>query len=288
MRKFLFISTLFLTGSLSLMAQDDLLNELDEATKKTTTYELPAFKAMKIGNLQSTKVADKGDSFLYVSHRFGALKDGLNTLFGLDEANTKIQYTWSFFDGFQFSLSRESFQKTYAISTKYRIAKQSNKFPFNITGYHTVNYNTQLAKSDISSDTDRLSYAHQLLISRRISKAFSLEIAPTYVRQNNQDLNFLAEDINQTIEPKHDQFALGFGGRLKLSKRVSLNGEYILNTSRQDNNKFSDAFAFGMDIETGGHVFQLLFSNSRSTNEPSFISVAEGDLVFGFNIVRVF
>lgn len=288
MRKFLFISTLFLSSSMTLMAQDDLLNELDEATKNTTTYELPAFKAMKIGNLQSTKVADKGDSFLYVSHRFGALEDGLSTLFGLDEANTKIQYTWSFFDGFQFSLSRESFQKTYALSTKYRITKQSNKFPFNITGYHTANYNTQLAKSDISSDTDRLSYAHQLLISRRISKAFSLEMAPTYVRQNHQNLNFLAEDINEIIEPKHDQFALGFGGRLKLSKRVSLNGEYILNTSRQDNNRFSDAFAFGMDIETGGHVFQLLFSNSRSTNEPSFISIAEGDLVFGFNIVRVF
>ena len=87
--------------------------------------------------------------------------------------------------------------------------------------------------------------------------------------------------------------ALGGGGRIKLSKRISFNFEYVKNFSRAEQSVFNDPFAVGFDIETGGHIFQLLFSNSQSTNEPGFISNAEGSLsdgnvFFGFNIVRVF
>ena len=95
-------------------AQDDLLEELEEEATDSTTYELPAFKAMRIVNIQSTKVAEKGDFYLYVSHRFGSIQDGFETFFGLDNANTRIQLVYSFFDGVQFSISRESWRQTYA------------------------------------------------------------------------------------------------------------------------------------------------------------------------------
>jgi hypothetical protein len=283
MKKSIFLLTFILLSSISVIAQDDLMDELNEETKNETSFELPAFKAMKIGNLQSTKVGAKGDLYLYVSHRFGALKDGFDTFFGLDNANTKIQLAYSFWEGVQFSISRESYNKAVASSLKFILAKQSSKFPVNLTGYGTININTQLEKANFPNlkPSDRYSYAAQLLISRRFSENFSFEIAPSYVRQNLQNLN---------IVPKanHNQFAMGFGGRLKMSKRVSLNAEYIFNSSRPNNSPFSDAYAFGVDIETGGHIFQLLFTNAQSTNEPSFISAAEGDLFFGFNIVRVF
>ncbi|MFK8060435.1 MAG: DUF5777 family beta-barrel protein [Polaribacter sp.] len=283
MKKNLFIFTVIFLSSLSNFAQDDLLDELNEETKNETSFELPAFKAMKIGNLQSTKVGAKGDLYLYVSHRFGALKDGFDTFFGLDNANTKIQLAYSFWEGVQLSISRESYNKAVASSVKYRLAKQSSKFPVNLTGYGTVNINTQLEKTNFPNlkSSDRYSYAAQLLVSRRFSDNFSFELAPSYVRQNFQNLNVVQE-------AKHNQFAMGFGGRLKMSKRVSLNAEYIYNMSRPKNSPFSDAYAFGVDIETGGHIFQLLFTNAQSTNEPAFISAAEGDLFFGFNIVRVF
>lgn len=283
MRKNLLIFTAIFLSSLSNFAQDDLLDELNEETKNETSFELPAFKAMKIGNLQSTKVGAKGDLYLYVSHRFGALKDGFDTFFGLDNANTKIQLAYSFWEGVQFSISRESYNKAVASSIKFRLAQQSNKFPVNLTGYGTVNINTLLDEANFPNlkTADRYSYAAQLLISRRFSENFSFEIAPSYVRQNLQNLNIVPE-------ANHNQFALGFGGRQKISKRVSLNAEYIYNMSRPNNSPFSDGYAFGVDIETGGHIFQLLFTNAQSTNEPAFISAAEGDLFFGFNIVRVF
>lgn len=280
MKKHLLLVAFFTICSLN--AQDDLLDELD-ANTTTVSYDLPAFKAMKIGNLQSTKIATKGDLYLIVSHRFGPLKEGFDTFFGLDEANTKIQLLYSFWEGVQLSISRESYNRTFTSALKFRLAKQSNSFPVNLVGYTTVHKNTLIDKTTFPAlkSADQYSYAAQLLISRRFSEAFSFEIAPTYIRENLQNLNLVSE-------AKHNQFALGFGGRYKVSKRVSFNAEYIYNTSRAAISKFEDGYAFGIDIETGGHVFQLLFTNAQSTNEPGFISNAEGDILFGFNIVRVF
>ena len=130
--------------------------------------------------MQSTKVADKGDLFLIVSHRFGPLKDGFDTFLGLDLANTKIELLYSFFDGLQFSISRESFEKTIAFASKVRLKRQSNSFPLNLTAYGTMNINAELSNSRFTNytlkDEDRFSYALQFLASRRFSKNFSLEL----------------------------------------------------------------------------------------------------------------
>ena len=276
----IFCTSLFVISSLS--AQDDLLDELNESATDSS-YEMPAFKAMKIGNLQSTKMADQGDLYLIVSHRFGPLKDGFDTFLGLDEASTKIQLLYSFWEGVQFSISRESYNRTFAAAAKIRLARQSKSFPVNLVAYTTVNRNTLIDETIFPElkSSDQQSYATQLLISRRFSDSFSFQLAPTYVRENLQNLNVVPEE-------KYNQFALGFGGRFKLSKRMSFNAEYVYNMSRAEASPFDNSYAFGLDIETGGHVFQLLFTNSQSSNEPGFMSSAEGDMVFGFNVVRVF
>ncbi len=280
---FVTITVLFLCSQ-SISAQDELLDEL-EAETPVEEFQQPAFKAMKIGNLQSTKVAAKGDLYMYVSHRFGTLKDGLSTFFGFDNANTKIQLVYGAFKGVQIGVSRESLRKTYAASIKGTFFTQSEKMPFNIVGYATANLNSELRKDrfPLLKFGDRMSYAGQLLISRRLTNRISLELAPTFVRQN------------LVLEPqqKHNQYALGFGGRMKLSKRMSINMDYVYHMNRYENSIYSNPLTIGVDIETGGHVFQLLFSNAQSTNEPGFISNAEGDwgdgdVFFGFNIVRVF
>ncbi|WP_299835111.1 DUF5777 family beta-barrel protein [uncultured Tenacibaculum sp.] len=282
--------------AISAQEDDQLLDELDNYTneevnnkekgkKANAKFELPAFKTLKIGNLQSTKIGDKGELYLIVSHRFGPLKDGFDTFLGLDQANTKIELLYSFWEGTQFSLSRESFEKTVAFAVKSRFTKQSESFPFNLVGYATANINTEISNSRFTNYTlqsgDRMSYAVQLLASHRFSKRFSFEFAPTYVRENLQILE-------ETGMANHNQFAMGFGGRLKLSKRVSLNAEYVHNFNRDENSIFYNPYTFGVDIETGGHVFQLLFTNAQSSNVPGYISNAGGDIAFGFNIVRVF
>lgn len=275
---------ILLTSMQMVQAQDDLLQELEENTTEEK-FNYPAFKAMKIVNMQSTKVAAKGDLYMYVSHRFGSLSDGISTFFGLDNANTKIQFTYGVFNGVQIGISRESLRKTYAGSLKLRILEQGDNSPINLVAYSTVNVNTELTTERYPNMIfeDRLSYATQLLVSKRLNNKLSLEIAPTYVRQN-----LVLEPFQQ-----HDQFAMGFGGRFKLNKRLSLNMDYSYNFNRAEESVYTNPLSIGLDIETGGHVFQLLFSNAQSTNEPGFLSNAEGswkdgEIFFGFNIVRVF
>ena len=283
-----FLLACVLLSAISLKAQDDLMEELNDISEAETRFELPAFKAMKIGNLQSTKIAAKGDLYLYVSHRFGSVKDGFETFFGLDNANTNIQLVYSFWDGIQLSASRESLNQTYASAIKIRLAKQSKTFPLNIAFYGTANVNAALEKDRMPDLQfgDRMSYAAQFLVSKRISEKFSFLLAPSYVRQNLQDLNEVAA-------ANHNQFLMGFGGRMKVSKRVSINMDYAYNFNRNTHSIYNNPLTIGMDLETGGHVFQLLFTNAQSTNEPGFLSNSEGDwskgiIFFGFNVVRVF
>jgi hypothetical protein len=280
----LFIITIFTIFINSLNAQDDLLSEIEEETIDIKFYN-PAFKAMKICNLQSTKVAEKGDVYMYISHRFASVQEGISTFFGLDNANTKIQLVYGLLDGLQVGLSRESLRRTYAGHFKLRLLKQKDQSPVNITLYSTININTLINNNSYEgfNKFDRFSYATQLLISRKINDNISIEIAPSYVRQN------LVYELNQS----YNQFVLGAGARFKISKRSSINVDYAYNFDRANPTIYQNPLTIGMDIETGGHVFQLMFSNAQSTNEPGFLSMAEGnwktgDVFFGFNIVRVF
>jgi hypothetical protein len=285
MLKKLSIVLLLFIPLLSINAQEDLLDDLKQKSSKETSFELPAFKAMQIANLQSTKIADKGDLYLIVAHRFGPFSEGVDEFFGLDGANTKIQFAYSFWDGVQFSLSRDSFEKTYSGSTKIRLAKQSSVFPLNLVAYGS----TDIASAkNLTGPTfkDRVSITAQLLASRRINKNLSFLIAPTFVRQNNLQKYKGTGDLNL------NQFILGVGGRLKVSKRMSINVDYALNLNRHEKSIFSNPLTLGIDIETGGHVFQLVFTNARASNDSGFLTRTEGEslknIAFGFNIVRVF
>ena len=287
MLKKLSILFLFLTIC-KINAQQNLLDELTNNPKESSQFELPAFKAMQIGNLQSTKIANKKELYLIVSHRFSPLADGIDNFFGLDGANTKIQFAYSFWDGIQFSLSRDSFEKTYSGSAKVRVKKQSSNFPMNIVIYGSTDIATQL-KTEFNtglSFKDRVSLTAQILASRRISKNISLLIAPTFVRQNN------LQKFNNTGDSNLNQFIVGMGGRVKISKRLSLNADYAISVNRNKNSVFSNPLTLGLDIETGGHVFQLVFTNSKASNDSGFLTRTEGkwfnDVAFGFNIVRVF
>ena len=279
------IYIILILTSLSTSSQNNLLNQLNEEMSEPSTEYQPAFKAMKISNVQSTKIASKNDLYMYVSHRFGTVKDGISTFYGLDKANTKIELVYGIIPRMQIGLSRESLRQTYAGSIKVLVKKQDKNFPMNIALYSTVNLNSEINKDlyPLMKFYDRLSYASQLLFSKRINSLFSIQFNSSFIRQN-----LVLESFQD-----HNQLAFGTGGRVKINNRLSLNMDYMYNLNRNMNSRYNNPLSIGIDIETGGHVFQLLFSNAQSTNEPGFISNAEGnwlkgDVFFGFNIVRVF
>ena len=299
----LFIFFVIILYANSLISQNSLLEEIDY---KNENYKvgLSTFKAHKIINGQSTKQSSEKEFFLYVAHRFGSINGGIKTLFGLDIANTKIEMFYGISDNFQVGFSRESLKKTYAINFKNKIFASSSDFPLNISIYNSFNYNSSdfLAPGIDLSFSDRSIFLSQLLISNRISEKLSIQLTPSFIKRNYNEKRLLVENgevifedglpVFTTFEREYN-YALGLGTSYKINKRTSLNLEYFANLNRVENSSNSDTFSLGIDIETGGHVFQLIFSNTQSIDDVSVILDAEGDLTkrqifFGFNILRIF
>ena len=268
-----------------IIAQDDLLDEIDIETTDNQ-FSTAAFKGLKIVNFESTKLVAKQELTLIVSHRFGSVENGFDSFFGLDDAVTRLNFVYGISDGFNIGLSRSSFQKIYQTSFKYRLFRQQdNGFPFTIVGFNSVLINTALEKDNLPKIEfkNRLGYTTQLLISRKVNANFSYELAPTffhdnYVQQNNQD---------------NSQFAIGIGARHKLTKRLSINADYGWHLNRAKNSPFKNPLSIGIDLETGGHVFQMHFSNAQAMITNGFLGQATGDwsdgnIYFGFNLSRAF
>ena len=279
------ITTLFLLFTVLLFSQDDLLSEIDTATE-TPLYASAVFKGLKVINFESTKLVAKGGFNFIVSHRFGTVKNGFQNLFGLDEAVTHLNFVYGLSEHINISASRSSNQKIYEVATKFRlVSQQAGKIPFTVVGYTSVLANTALDTDNLPKleFKHRLSYIAQLLVSRKMNKNLSLILSPTFFHDN-----YLTDDFQE-----NSQYGVGFGGRYKLGKRWSLNTEYGVHLNRSKNSLYNNPFSIGVDLETGGHVFQLLFTNSQSMNTNGVFGTSTGewresDVYFGFNLARSF
>ncbi len=284
MKNFVTVIVVFLVG-FSAIAQDDLLDEINNDVKVDKKVS-SVFKGLKIINMESTKLAAKGDFYFVISHRFGSIKSGVDDLFGLDNSNIRFSFIYGFNEWFNAGVSRSSFNKTYDAHIKYRLLRQeSGKSPITLVGFNSLEINTLLDKINYPhlKSKHRFVYVHELLISRKFNKNVSLEVTPIYLHQN-----FVVNDLQ-----KNTQFLVGLGGRYKLSKRVTFNFEYHMHMNRVANSQFKNPLSLGVDIETGGHVFQLHISNARLMNESGYLAGAtgnwgKGDIYLGFNIWRVF
>ncbi len=256
--------------------------------EETTEYAAASFKANRVINLHSLESTSAGILDIKISHRFGFINGGIYELFGLDQASIRIGADYGITDRLTIGFGRSSYQKTYDGFIKYKLLRQSTglkNMPVTVALLGTMAITT-LKWEDPNRDnlfSSRLYYTTQLIIGRKFSNAISLQLSPSLVHRN----------LVATYEEKNNVFALGFAGRVKLNKRLSINGEYIYVFPNQLADGFRNSLSIGFDIETGGHVFQLHFTNSTSMIEKGFITEtvgkwADGGVHFGFNISRVF
>ena len=285
----LFTFAFVLFGLALATAQDDLLNQLDSVKSDKKEIEIAAFKGLQICNMQSTKLPVKGEFYFLVSHRFGDLTEGINNFFGLDNALTKIGGIYGVANWLSVGASRHTYRKTYELAAKYKLANQEvDGFPITIVGYNTMDIDSELKKDETLpglKSNNRFAYTTQLLVSRKFSDSFSFQLAPIFVHKNLYD----------GILDQENTLLLGAGARYKLSKRLSVNLEYAgrVNLPEEFKSPYSNPLTIGLDIETGGHVFQMVFSNCQPMNDVAIFTNAAGDwnggsIYFGFNMYRVF
>jgi len=284
---------IFFLGSISFnlgWSQEDLdalLNELDPLPPQEV---IATFKSGKIINLHTVERVAAGNLEMRISHRFGRIDGGAYTLWGIDQATIRIGLDYGVSDKLAIGFGRNSYKKIYDGFFKYSVTKQKkNGFPISVVAISSIAIKS-LRFSDPGRDNyfrSRLSYVHQLVLARKFTSRLSLEVVPSWVH-----FNLVSSALDQSDIP-----VLAAGGRMKVSKRVSINAEYgyriQLNDDAANINDFYDSFSVGVDIETGGHVFQLQFTNSLPMFEMGFLAQtndrwSEGGIHFGFNITREF
>jgi hypothetical protein len=264
----------------------DLLSMLNE--QEETEYAKFSFKTNRIINMHSLENTAQGVLDYKISHRFATLDKGLYDLFGIDAATQRMGFDYGITDNIGIGINRNSVGKALDGFVKWRILRQSSgkrNMPITLSVLTSMALETQKwAVPDRDNYfSSRLFYTHQLLIGRKFSEAFTLQLSPTMVWRN----------LVETSAEKNIVLALGVGARYKLSNRVALTGEYIYVLPNQLKTGVYNSLSIGCDIETGGHVFQLHFTNSTSMSEYGFITnntddFFAGKIHFGFNVSRVF
>ena len=282
------IVLILLIVSYQTYGQDDLLKEIEKNAKPETEITIASFKGTRIINGHSIETKPKHTLEFIFQHRFGRINGGWYEMYGLDHASVRLGLDYGITDKLSVSIGRNSTDKTADGYLKYRVFQQrrgESPFPFALTvlGGSAYKFSPRNKSGDAIEDTPmnhRISYTGQALIARKFTTALSLQLMPTLVHKN-----FVEAGVDA------NQFALGLGGRYKLTRSFALTTEYYHNFNLADG--YYNSFGLGMDIETGGHVFQLILTNGARLTERAFITETEddffnGEIHFGFNVTRTF
>ena len=234
---------------------------------------------------QSVEMEDEGKLKFIIGHRFGRLSDGAYNLFGLDASSIRLGFDYGLKDWWTIGIGRSSQDKSFDSYTKFRLVQQGDGVPVSMAFFSSVAIKG-LRPIDQGFDyrfAYRMAYTQQLLIARKFSDGFSLQLMPTYVHKNLVDG---ATDSNDIV-------AIGIAPRLKVKANVALNIEYYQPVYGQLPDGAQPSFGLGVDINTKGHLFQLHLTNSQGMIARNYITettgnLLEGNLHFGFNITRTF
>jgi len=275
-------------ASARVSSQDEDLMDLFGEEEPTTEYTYASFKTSRICVGQSIENPPNGNLVFVVSHHFGAVNQGFYEFFGLDQATTRIGFEYGVNDWIAIGIGRSTLNKTFDGFAKIKILRQSSGLKnmplsvsyFGSTAISTLKWQDPERKNYFSS---KMSYAHQILIARKFSNSFTFQLMPTLIHRN-----LVEREIDE-----NDVFSIGAGGRVKISKRVSVNAEYYYILPGQTADDYYNTFTIGVDLETGGHIFQLFATNGRGAIEQYYIpqssgSWLNGDIHIGFNITRAF
>ncbi|MDB4089562.1 DUF5777 family beta-barrel protein [Flavobacteriales bacterium] len=268
-------------------------------SQEKTEYVYNTFNSSRVINSHSTEMLEKKNLDFRIGHRFGDIagaSGGASSLFGIDNsADISIGLEYGITNNLNIGVTRMKgaghYKQLYEGFLKYKILSQSNKSPVSLVGLVKYNVTSMKASTDSSSPTSfpdyiaRTSGSYQLIVARKFSERFSMQIVPTFVHRNYVGYN----DQNSTL-------AIGAGARFQISKLIGIIGEYhyvAFKEGVQDDLGLTNPIALGVEFDTGGHIFQLNFTNSRGFGEAQYIpstssSIADGEFRFGFTIARIF
>ena len=304
-------SACFLFAAAAVLAQTNPPRPLEDEAPKSKKAD-PPFKSTRLGNAQSIDFVKKNHLDIRISQRFGKLYDATNphpltesfqTFLGFDNtSDIRLSFDYGLRENLSIGLGRSKYNRLVDGNVKWKLLSQTADFkiPVSIALFESIGYThaptTQLysgiVKDFETNELHRFNYVSQLVIASRLSSRLSVEVVPGYIHRN-----FIRESYN-TNSKAADQngfLFLGLGARLKISQRVCIIGDYFYNFAAyyQNNSSVHQPLSLGIELETGGHLVSLFYSNASAFTENNYLagtsdSWRKGQIKFGFSISRMF
>ncbi len=310
-----FFIALFSFVTITLFAQTDLMKMLDTMGTKDKPHDkvTATFKTTKIISLQTPQTMGRGELDFRITHRFGNIGEesngGVHTLYGWDAiSDVRFSFDYGITRKLMVGVARNKKGEYIDGSVKWRFLEQTldNKVPLTICAYAIASLTPESEdKLYAGADTawvntnkkfaHRMVYTTQLIFARKFGDWLSIAVAPSYTHRNYVLANINTNNNNAVDE--NDLFSVGAGIRIKVTRSMSILADYfyVISDYRKDNlaNPYYNPLAIGFELETGGHVFHMNFTNAAGITENYLIpnspdSWLKGGYKWGFNISRVF
>lgn len=302
--KKIFLLPVLLLGIISAtLSQDAPAEQAAPAKKKIKA----TFNATKIINMQSVEIVSKSTLQFMVSHHFSSLwvKDGgsqnLSQFFGINSgvAQTYLSFDYSPANYLNLGLAMAG-RSRYEGWAKFRILRQETGkggMPVSLGWYSLAHVNT--AKDpDITLSWNKWAFVHQILLARKFSDRFSLQLMPTVVHFNT---------VPYGINNSNMVYSLGFAGKYKMTANKNLTFEYNRQLNMHENlitkggtvvSYNPDLISIGLELSTGSHLFQFFVGNTVQSSivdqlarnpmrpDDSYKKFNFSNVSFGFTINR--
>ncbi len=289
MKKIVCVILIIFFPTAILFAQDDLLKMLqDEAIPKKEPV-IAMFKTNKLINIHTNETVRKRNLDVRISHLFGNMGKesggGIHNLYGIDQsADIRIGFHYGITDHLMVGVSRAKRNEDLEGLVKYKIVDQTtdNAIPVSVSAFTNMTYSVK-ESADFKNDTYRFVYCSQVILARKFSSRLSVVVMPTFTHRNFVG----ADDENNT-------WSLSGGFRFKFTPSASVIFDYSKTLGRENLVlPRYDVMGAGIEIETGGHVFTLMFSNASGILENDYLvntfdAWDKGGYKLCFNISRMF
>ncbi len=270
--------------------------ENPEDSKTTKPKESPklikdSFEDIILINNQTSEVLRKHTLQIEIQHRFGRIDQGFQEgnnfdLFGIfGSSNIRLGFNFGLTDRIMIGIGGTKNNNLYNVQWKYKLFRQAETkgMPVSVTYYGNAAINIS-SNPDFLTVSKRLSYFHQILISRKFNKKLSLQIAPSIAHFNLVD-STRYQDIS------HDNFSICFSGRYKFTALSSVIIEYTQPITISESVGTKPDLGMGIEIGTRSHTFQIFVGTANAIiNQYNVVynslDFTKGEIHLGFNIMR--
>ncbi len=262
-----------------------------DTVKVVDKPERPAFESSFLIDNPTDKLYLKNSLEVAFQHRFGTISGGENDLLGIyGAANIRIGLAYTIHERLQVGFGTEKNRKLQDFNWKVGLLRQtrSGRVPLNVSYYGNFTIDAR-KRENFALDQHRYSFFNSLILSRRFSPNFSLQVVPSV-----SHFNVVPEGAN------NDVFGVAFGGRYKVTPNTAITMEYSIPITDWDESFEGvsnpvPGFSVGMEFVTSSHAFQVYFSSLNGItpqanyfyNDNKFLDGFDS-ILLGFTITRLY